>query len=237
LRYLSRTYGALDLDSRAIDAWPDFGDWPVAVELLEATILSEGPYPRAEQHLTNDALTCISALANSRIYVLAAKEQMGRFEAGLAEMERLKAPEHARTMNQAFADLHLYFVCWSHVRMMLALVSTRSGFGIAVPQQDRAKLDRYKQARDHLEHFDERLPGGNPRPRHLSTVPIYDRVSSGSLSRNGDARSWEFFGDSWDVSAGTVNELHSIAFDFETGILRAAIQTFDSNPSSSPHSY
>ena len=120
--------------------------------------------------------------------------------------------------------------------MMLALLSTRSGFGIAVPKQDRAELDRYKEARDHLEHFDERLPGGNPHQRY-SSVPIYDRVSSGGLSRSGDHRTWEFFGDSWDVSAGTVNELRRIAFDFETKILGAAIQAFDSKPSSSPHSH
>ena len=95
--YVSKIYGTtLDVSAHNLGAWPNFDEWPAVVELLEATILNEGPYPRAEQHLTNDALTCISALANSRIYVLAAKEQMRRFEAGLAEMERLKAPEHAR---------------------------------------------------------------------------------------------------------------------------------------------
>jgi hypothetical protein len=93
LSYRSAMYGkTLDLSDRTLDSWPSFDEWPAVVELLEATILNEGPYPRAEQHLTNDALTCISALASSRFYVLAADEQMRRFGDDLEKMERSESP-------------------------------------------------------------------------------------------------------------------------------------------------
>jgi len=201
------------LKARALDDWPpDYGDWPDIVELLTATILRDDPkFARAEQDITNDALACISALASVRTYIYAAQVQMRRIHEGLASTEYL--PHW-----HAFPDIHFYFICWSRVLAMITLVEERSGLSVQAPPSDRAELERYKDARHHLEHHAERLPGG---PRMLR--PESDSLDLGNLVGDGASRQWSHWNELWDVSEKSLAALREIAFRFETDVLDAAL--------------
>jgi hypothetical protein len=208
--------GQLDLSSRTIEGWPDYAEWAIVAEILELTILNEGEHPRVEERYTNDALSCILALWSSRTYVVSAGEQMRRFEEGLSSLTSPQT-DHA-ALRQAYVDLHFYFVCWSRVDEMIRLVERRSGFGLSLPANDRAELKHYKQARHHLEHYAQRLPGGPEMPQ-----PMSEALQLGSLRIDGDVRAWEYANEPWDVSRRSLEVLRRIAFDFETAILGAAI--------------
>jgi hypothetical protein len=216
--YFSTTYGAFDLNSRAIEAWPDYGEWALIAELLELTILTEGKYPRLEEQYTNDALACILALWQSRTYVVSAGKRMQRFEKGLTSILG-SGPADQADHRQSYVDLHFYFICWSRVEEMTRLVETRSGLGVKLPPADRKELNSYKSARHHLEHHAERLPGGLRMPK-----PISDALVLGSLSLDVDNRTWQHGAESWDVSARSLERLRGIAFNFEDAILRRALR-------------
>jgi hypothetical protein len=207
----------LDLNARTIEDWPDSEEWATIPELLGLAILNEGEHPRAEEEHTNDALACQLALSSVRIYAVAASEQMRRIDVGLSSL--LSPQTDYVALQQAYIDIHFYFVCWSRVEKMIRLVERRSGLGVSLPSDDRAELEHYRQARHHLEHYAERLPGEPRMPQ-----PMSEALQLGSLRIDGEIRQWEYHNEPWDVSARSVQRLREIAFNFENEILRESLR-------------
>ncbi len=62
-----------------------------------------------------------------------------------------------------FADAHFYFICWDAVAKELASLRSNKA-GLLTPRKVwrkyRKSLERYQEARNHLEHYSERLPMG-----------------------------------------------------------------------------
>ena len=153
-------------------------------------------------------------------YSAAAEVQMGRILDGLREAER-RGRAHDQTWSrfqrQAFVDIHGYFTCWRQVHTMLAVIDGGVlDAGVkAVYAAHRPTLQRYRDARDHLEHFDERLRGQRRR-NPVSTA-------SGDLG-NLAGSDYTFHGEIWDVSPASLDLLLTIVGEFESALRTYALQ-------------
>lgn len=149
-------------------------------------------------------------------YLGAAEVQMSRIVAGLSESQR-RGAAHDRSWSdfqrQAFVDLHSYFTCWRQVHAMLAVIqaSVPSDAVKAVYRAHRPTLQRYREARDHVEHFDERLRGTR------KGKPLSAPWDLGNLSNS----EYTFNAERWDVSPASLNLLRTIVGEFD-----AALKTY-----------
>jgi len=66
-----------------------------------------------------------------------------------------------RKGRRIYAEVHFYFICWHAIHERIKLVKLRSGFTLSrIYRKHRLRFANYSTARDHLEHYLERLPGG-----------------------------------------------------------------------------
>jgi hypothetical protein len=82
-------------------------------------------------------------------------------------------PEWAERQRQMFVEIHLYFVCWANVYRLMKFAVQSTGLGRDAWSRHHAVLRRATDAREHLEHFEERLPGGRrvpPNPTDLTNM-------------------------------------------------------------------
>ena len=118
-------------------------------------------------------------------YVYAAATQVARIDVQMTKyMDSVRA-EHTQTMpeypsGQLFADAHFYFVCWDSVAK--ELTSLRSNAArLTSPREvwrrNRANLKKYQRARDHLEHYSERLPLGKRSTWAYQSDDRFERIS------------------------------------------------------------
>ena len=104
-----------------------------------------------------------TAIAMSRIY---AYLQAARHQVRLIETyEKRAVPKKAfysANMIQAFIHVHLYFICWAAIGRMIEAIRLCGGLKgpNKVWKKYRRALESYSDARDHFEHYEERLPGG-----------------------------------------------------------------------------
>jgi len=118
-----------------------------------------------------------------------------------------------RKGRRIYAEVHFYFICWHAIHERIKLVKLRSGFTLSrIYRKRRLRLCQYSTARDHLEHYLERLPGGREYsklkwPQDLGNL-IGERYSIG--------------GDQWDVSRKSLRELQAIVRDFTVAVAREA---------------
>lgn len=127
-----------------------------------------------------------------------------------------------------FYEVHFYLICWARVQKLAQYVTDKSGFSRAklVLKRHRALLNRMTVFRDHLEHFEERLPGG-PRRRALRVAGDLFNIS-GTLVSIG--------GEQVDVGAGSLHRLVSLVEEFETAVLYDALEELAQRESSGvPH--
>jgi hypothetical protein len=115
----------------------------------------------------NQLLGPVIALGAVDSYFEAAKRQqrrIGRAKAGLTR----KATTRTRSL---FDEVHFYLICWARIAKLTRFIahSTRFRRTGLVLRRYHAELTERVDGRDHLEHFEERLPGGPSR--HVLPVP------------------------------------------------------------------
>lgn len=146
-------------------------------------------------------------------YVAAARTQIARIREGLEESRRL-ADANTGTVQwvpahqQAFVDMHFYFLCWSRVASMIEVVTERSGFPIDLRPEDWRLLNHYRDARHALEHLEDRLPGS--KRRRKMKVPS----DLGNLA--GDV--YTFGGKEWDLGETGLRHLERITRAIEVQV-------------------
>lgn len=109
----------------------------------------------------------VIALGAVESYFEAAKRQQRRIERAKAGLtKRATAPTRS-----LFDEVHFYLICWARIAKLTRFIARSTKFrrtGLVL-RRYHAELTERVDGRDHLEHFEERLPGG-PR-RHELTVP------------------------------------------------------------------
>lgn len=153
-----------------------------------------------------------AAIAMSRLYAYlgAAREQVRVIEV-LGRKAYPKKPSYSSTMIQAFIHIHLYFICWAAIGRMIEVIKGCSGLKAPnnVWKKYRVELKQYADARDHFEHYEERLPGGKKE------ISSYGNLQHGWFSL-GDHR--------WEVSKESLKKLENIVAKLDANILSDAAE-------------
>jgi hypothetical protein len=90
-------------------------------------------------------------------YFEAAKRQQRRIEKAIARLKKL-APNRTRSL---FDEVHFYLICWARIAKLTRYIASTTKFrrtGLVL-RRYHAELTERVDGRDHLEHFEERLPG------------------------------------------------------------------------------
>jgi len=173
-----------------------------------------------------NASRCLIAMHRLQMYLEAARTQMGRLTQELEAARSAPGTSFAAPQQQAFVDMHLYFVLWCAIDQMLRLLVRRSGYaGLnTVYKQHRSELKHYCDARDHLEHFDQRLPGGGK---------VKDLKAPGDLG-NLVGGKFTLGGDEWDVSPKSLERLAAIVDQFTAAVVAEGRQRWELKRSPKP---
>ena len=136
---------------RELDVWTLFSEALISLKLPDAS----GP---------------ITALASIEAYFDAAKRQHRRICRARSSIERLLAGKPTATRGSTlFQDVHFYLISWVRIAKLAKFIRDQTRFsrtGLVLRRYNREIQDK-TDARDHLEHFEDRLPGGK-RHRHLA---------------------------------------------------------------------
>lgn len=121
-----------------------------------------------------------------------------------------------------FADIHFYLICWARVAKLTRFISGSVRFSRPAQfKRTRLALKRYHKhldemvdARDHLEHLEDRLPGQH---KHQTL-----KVPNDLMNLSGDHLT--FGGDRFDVGPSSLRHLVRFVDEFRTAILFDAIE-------------
>ncbi len=158
-----------------------------------------------------------SAIAMSRIHAyLRAAHQLVLMIAKFKAKATPPRPSYSANMIQAFIYAHLYFICWAAIGRMIDLI--RRGSRLEAPntvyKRYRMILESYANARDHFEHYEERLPGGGKSPELLNPAD-YGNLQGGSFSVGGYR---------WDVTEASLKKLETIVADLSAKICEEGLE-------------
>ena len=124
------------------------------------------------------------------------------------------------TSGQLVADAHFYFICWDSVANELDSLRSNAA-GLTAPREVwrryRTSLTKYMKARDHLEHYSERLPLGKRSTWMYESDDTIERVAGDP----GAVRLGSVFtlnGEEWDVSPKSATILSSLCQDLDEAI-------------------
>lgn len=156
-----------------------------------------------------------TAIAMSRIYAyLSAARRQVRAIKALEKRTDPKKASYSSTMIEAFIHAHLYFICWAAIGRMVEVIRRCSR--LEAPnsfwKSYRPEFKQYTDARDHFEHYEERLPGGR------KSVDLVNPGDYGCLRQG-----WFSLGGyRWDVSKESLKKLENIVTELDETIHREA---------------
>lgn len=170
---------------------------------------------------------CSAAMRRINDYLVGARNQSRRIKRSIERVDRIasdtekfgisRSSWHA-ALRQAFIDIHFYFVCWDTIRKMIELLKDRSDFRAVreVYKCHRRILKHYGEARNHLEHYKERLEG---------------RKKSENLANPWDMGNLEGYvytlnREKYDVGPDSLKQLEKIVSKLNQKILQEAIPKY-----------
>jgi hypothetical protein len=154
----------------------------------------------------------VIALGAVESYFKAAKRQQRRIEKAKAGLTR-RATARTRSL---FDEVHFYLICWARIAKLTQFIARSTRFrrtGLVLRRYQAELIDRV-DGRDHLEHFEERLPGG-PK-RHELAIPGDLLNISGHFLTYGSRR--------LDVGPASAVLLRSIVNEFRTVLLFDSVE-------------
>ena len=140
--------------------------YPLVLATVPRTVIRALDITSVLQHTLSAATPPVDfgpiiALNSVDSYLDAAKFQQRRIER--ARTAASKGIRPRRTMHgNLFNDVHFYLICWARIAKLGRFITDKTRFKRAglVLRRYHAELKERIDCRDHLEHFEERLPGG-----------------------------------------------------------------------------
>lgn len=154
----------------------------------------------------------IIALSSLESYVEAAKRQQRRIKRAMAAPWR----PGARSRSSLFNDTHFYLISWSRVAKLTRFISAKTRLrriGLVL-RRYHSDFESRIEGRDHLEHFEERLPGG-PKVKRLKTPNDLFNMTNQYMT---------YGGKRLDVGPDSLKLLLSAIREFRTALLYDSIQ-------------
>ena len=154
----------------------------------------------------------IIALSSLESYVEAAKRQQRRIKRARTAPWR----PGARSRSSLFNDTHFYLISWSRVAKLTRFISAKTRFrriGLVL-RRYHSDFESRIEGRDHLEHFEERLPGG-PKVKRLKTPNDLFNMTNQYMT---------YGGKRLDVGPDSLKLLLAAIREFRTALLYDSIQ-------------
>ena len=151
--------------------------------------------------------------------VAAAKRQRRRIAQGkrtlAKQLDARKHPGPLRALAGLFHDVDFYVVCRARIAKLSKFLSQRTRFQRLgrVLRRYRSELDQMIRARDHLEHFEERLPGGSRRNKLRNPSDLFNIA--------GDHMT--FGGERFDVGPTNLSMLTDFVSELRAALLYDAL--------------
>jgi hypothetical protein len=158
------------------------------------------------------------ALQRIVTYFRAAERQHDRIGEWLYDVNQTvqAAPKFPLDQGAALCEAHFFFICWDAIGKAASNLR-QNAYGLVTPREvlkkHGAQLDSYVDARDHLEHLDERFPGRS-RSDWVGDANKITGTQAG-VRRDGF---FVFQGQEWDISRKALADLSVIVDELVTGI-------------------
>jgi hypothetical protein len=158
----------------------------------------------------------VLALNSVDSYLDAAKRQRCRIErARAAAFMGIRLRKHIH--GNLFNDVHFYLICWARIAKLGRFIADKTRFkrvGLVL-RRYHAELKERIDCRDHLEHFEERLPGGMKQDRLPVPNDLLNMINQYVT----------YGGRKLDVGPDSMRLLQTIVAEFRTAILFDAVET------------
>ncbi len=124
---------------------------------------------RSTEHMKSQTnIGLIFAFGSIDSYLAAAKRQQRRIkQAGETRINSFRSRKHKHY--NLFNEIHFYLICWARIAKLARFIAEKTRFrqvGLVLRRYS-AELKARIDCRDHLEHFEERLPGGKNQKKLL----------------------------------------------------------------------
>lgn len=146
----------------------------------------------------------------------AAKRQQRRIARGKRQIARGLLSLSRGTL---FADVHFYVICWARIAKLSQFISRTTRFrrvGLVL-RRYHPELDEMIQLRDHLEHFEERLPGGTKREQLQQPNDLFNMADDHAT----------FGGHKFDVGPNSLKVLRAIVAELRTAVMFDSLERLD----------
>lgn len=153
------------------------------------------------------------ALRHVRSYLRAAATQQTRISRAAKRTDGVRAESPVRrrrgfaSISEMATEIHFYLICWNAISRNLRLVQKVTLIpGVREAMRPHAStFNRYKDMRDHLEHFDDRLRERSSGARRRKR-PLKKPGDMGNFSRE----TYSFGGDQIAIGPGSLASLRQI---------------------------
>lgn len=169
---------------------------------------------------------CAVAMNRINNYLVGARNQVRRIKRSIEKLDRSDSDmmnpgiSHTwqRALRQTFMDVHFYFVCWDTIGKMIEFLKAHSGFKAVgdVHKCHRRVLKRYGDARDHLEHYNERLQGRKKK----------ENLAIPSDMGNLHGFVYTLGGERYDAGPDSLKQLEKIVLVLNQKVLEEAIPKY-----------
>jgi len=148
-------------------------------------------------------------------YLDAAKRQQRRIEqASAAIVKGIRSRKHIH--GNLFNEVHFYLICWARIAKLARFIADKTRFkrvGLVLRRYHVELKDRV-DCRDHLEHFEERLPGGARQNKLLLPNDLLNMIG----------KHVTYGGRKLDVGPASIRLLQTIVNDLRIAILFDGIE-------------
>lgn len=158
----------------------------------------------------------IIALHTLESYFDAAKRQQRRIER-VSASQRKPNGQRRRIRSSLFDDVHFYLICWARIGKLGRFIANETKWrriGLVL-RRYHPELEKRRNGRDHLEHFEERLPGA---PKHKKM-----RVPNDLFNMSHHHAT--FGGNSVDVGPESIRLLKVIVAEFRQALIFDAVES------------
>lgn len=155
----------------------------------------------------------VIALHSFESYVVAGKRQQRRVARAMS------APWNQKRKGRSslFDDTHFYLIAWARIAKLAAFISRKTRFrriGLVL-RRYKADLDDRIAGRNHLEHFEDRLPGG-PQEKKLSVPNDLFNMSNNIMT---------YGGRTLDIGSSSLDLLSAFVREFRAALRYDAVET------------
>jgi len=158
----------------------------------------------------------VIALHTLGSYFEAARRQQRRIERAKASDWKANGPRR-RARSSLFDDVHFYLICWSRIAKLGRFIGKETRWrriGLVL-RRYHSELEERRNGRDHLEHFEERLPGTSKHKKMKAPNDLFNMSNQHAT----------FGGRSVDVGPESIRLLKAIVDEFRQALLFDAVES------------